>query len=94
MFVLQVVGHPSYNEGIIWVDTYTKLATEAIVVDDINLPAAIRNMANRPAPCWAVPMTIAYPIRTGIGTIITMSPRLLSLSEIQAMKQRTRQAKT
>lgn len=25
MFVLQVVGHPSYNEGIIWIDTYTKL---------------------------------------------------------------------
>jgi hypothetical protein len=38
-------------------------------------------------------MTMAYPTKTGIGTIITMSALLLSLSDIQAMKQRTKQAK-
>ena len=59
----------------------------------MNLPAATRNMAKRPAPLFAVPITIAYPTKTGIGTIITTSALLFSLSETQAMKQSTKQAK-
>jgi hypothetical protein len=36
---------------------------------------------------------MAYPTKTGIGTIITTSALLFSLSETQAMKQSTKQAK-
>lgn len=93
MLILQIVGNPSQDQSVVWIDAFQTLVSPVVCCEEYSLPAATRNMATRP-PAWlAVPMTIAYPAKTGTGVNITTTALFLSLSDNHAAKHRIRHAK-